>query len=409
MTSAPPTPRAHHEPPMARLIAMAAFAFFFASAVHLAVRGVSVHELQLAFPLYALGGFSGLIFGTSRLLIAGMAGRDMAGGRPGALLTAIPAALGAVGLYFSQESSASLAAASASLWAMGAMSHVVITLVTVRRPAVRPPIRDPTATPGSRAPARVLDAASLAYTTFAAALLPLAYLGHVTRAGAVHAVLVGFVITTIMSVATRILPRFTRARIPTSLLVALTPFALVGPALMTFGLDRWRVLLPYGAVTEGVALLLFALAVAWTLLRADRFRLPNASYGAALLAIGVGGLLALDYATTGRQPSQLATHGLLNVFGFVGMFVIAASSDMYAPALAAGAAPAERHALLASLGTSIGLLLAALGTGFDAPLVARVGMALYALALLWHLVGLVASHKRAGRVIARLRGSAGLR
>jgi hypothetical protein len=415
-------PRPQPEAPLARRTAIVAFLFFFAASLALAVEGIDLRTLQRAFPLYALGGFSILIFGTGRLLIAGMAGRDIVGGTATSVFVTSTAAIGAAGLFLARDAARSLRVSFAAMWTLAVMTHVIVIFLTIRRPPVRDPIRDEFADPGgalgtpenklrrravgmvfSRISIRVLETGSLVYAAVAGVFVPLAYADLVVRASAVHAVLSGFVIVTIMSVAAHILPRFTRARIPAGLLVLLVFPALVGPIIMVVALDRAPTLLATGAIIEGVAFAVFGTVVATTLVRAHRFRLPNAAYAAAPVAIAVGGTLALLFALRGSHADQLATHGLLNVFGFVGLFVMAASTDLYGPALESGAAPAKRHAALGLGTTMFALTLAAAGTWLAWVPLARVGMLLYAVAILWQGAGIVASHRRAGRVIARFR------
>lgn len=397
-------PRPHAEAPFARRTAIVAFLFFLAASASLVIDGVNLHTLQRAFPLYALGGFGTLIFGTMRLLVAGMAGRDVVGGRASALATTLMSAVGAAGVYWAQDGAAAAALPWAVIWAAAAATHVVVTALTLRRTATRAPVTDPTATRRAWIPIRLLEVGALVYAAASALVVPLAYAGLASRASAVHVVLVGFVATTIMAVATQILPRFTRARIPTPMLALLVPFALLGPALMTLGLDRHRAWLPAGALVEGGAFAIFAAAMLSTLVRAHRkVRVPNAAYAAAPLFVGIGGLLALDFALNGARGQLLATHGLLNVFGFVGLVVIGASLDLYAPALEAGAAPAKRHGIVAIALTTSGLLLAAAGTWIQTDALARAGMLLYTLAIGWQLLGLASTHRRAGRVLTRWR------
>lgn len=403
-----PSPRGvrpHEEAPIARRTAILALTFFFAAALALSTLGVDIGTLQRTFPLYALGGFSILIFGTSRLLIAGMAGRDIAGGATSSLLTTLPAAIGASGLFLTDGAPPSLRAAFALAWSAGALAHVVVTTLSVRRPPTRPLVQDPTAGPGSRIPLRILEAAALAYAAAAAALLPLAVLGRVAYPALVHVVLVGFVTVTIFGVGAHILPRFTRARIPTSLLGLLVLPAISGPALLALGLAGHRVLLAPGAIVEGIAFALFGAAVLGSIARSHRFRLPDLAYAAAPVAIAVGGLLALGFATRGAPVRHLAVHGVLNVFGFAGLFVMAASTDLYAPALQPGATPARRHAAVALTVTLAALVAAAAGVWIDDARLARGGMLLYAAAILWQLAGVTASHRRAGRIVARFRAS----
>lgn len=392
-------PRPHAEAPLARRTAIVAFAFFFAAAVDLAVEGVTLATLQRAFPLYALGGFGTLIFGTSRLLIAGMAGRDAVGGALTGLGVTALSALGAAGLFAFRDGSPGVLVASATLWALAALGHVVVTLLTVRRPPVRAPIRDTLS--GPHVPIRLLEAGALLYALASAALVPLAYAGVVAMASALHVVLVGFVIVTIMGVAAHILPRFTHVAAPRALLMALPLFALAGPGLVAAGLGGPRALLRVGALVEGVAFALFGAMVVWMLARGKRPRPHHALYALAPAAIAVGGLLALAFAVGGAQAGRLATHGLLNSFGFVGLFVLAASTDLYGPALQAGAKPAKLHAAVALALTSLGLGTAAVGSWTAQDAATRAGMALYAAAIGWQLAGIVASHRRAGRVLAR--------
>lgn len=398
-------PRSHGEAAHARRTAIVAFAFFLAAALHLAVEGVGIASLQQAFPLYALGGFGILIFGTARLLLAGMAGRDVAGGARSALVVVGLAAVGAAGLYLAADARRALAVAAALAWGIAALGHVIVMLVTARRRAVRPAVVDENAAPGTRPPVRALEAGSLAYAAASALALPLAFAGALSVAAALHVVLVGFVIVTIMAVALHILPRFTHARVPAPLAWALAPLALAGPALMAAGLGGWRAALAPGAAVEGLAFALFGVIVASLFARSRRLRPHHAAYLGAPIAVGVGGLLALAFAWRGAFAGQLAVHGLLNVFGFAGLMVFAASTDLYAPALEAGAAPAKRHAAVAALSALAGLVVAAAGAWMGRDLWARAGMAAYAAAVAWQLAGIVAAHRRAGRVVARFGGA----
>lgn len=397
----PAAPRPHLEAPLARRTAIVAISFFLASALHLALRGPDLPQLQRAFPLYALGGFSILIFGTSRLLIAGMAGRDIVGGARTSIATVVLASVGALGLYAAPAHP--LAPLAASVWSLAALLHVMVIVASARRAPTRTPIADPTATQLSRAPIRVLETGSLAYAVASAIALPLGYAGLLSLASALHVVLVGFVIVTIMSVVPHILPRFTRVPVSVAPLWILGPLALAGPAFMALGLDRWRAALPAGAVLEGLAFATFGVLVVAMLARSRLRRASQLGYAAAPLAIGVGGILALAFAVHGAFAGQLATHGLLNVYGFVGLVVIAASTDLYGPALGPGAKPAKRHAALA-VGTLLAALaVAAAGAGLGQLDVARAGMLAYAAGIAWQLAGLASAHWRAERVVARLR------
>lgn len=397
-------PRPLGEAPLARRAAILALAFFFAAAATLAWRGTSMTEILRAFPLFALGGFSILIFGTSRLLISGMAGRDVVGGGATAALASATAAAGAVGLFFASSTRVG-SVAFALLWAIGALTHVVVIGLTLRGRSARPPVTDARLPPAPRWPLRALEGASLAYAAASAIVVPLAYAGRLPLASAAHVVLVGFVVTTIMGVASHILPRFTGAPMPRVMLSLLAPIAVASPAAMSLGLAGRRALLPIGALGEALAVALFGASVVVVLAQTRRFRPQDVAYATAPFAIGIGGGLALAFATSGLLGSQLATHAILNVFGFVGLFVLAASTDLYGPALQPGAAPAKRHAGAVLALTMLGLAVAAVGTALPLDLLARAGMAIYAVAILWQLAGVVATHRRAGRVVGRFRSA----
>jgi len=378
-----------------------ALLFFLAATVDLAWEGVSTVSLQRAFPLYALGGFSILIFGTSRLLIAGMAGRDIAGGSASSASVVILAAVGSIGAFFAPPDFPEWRLVFALAWSLAAVGHTLVTVLTVRRPPVRPPIQSE-AGPAQRFTIRILEAVSLLYALAAAVMLPLAAVGSISLASSVHVVLVGFVVVTIMSVASHILPRFTRAQPSAWAMVPLGPLALVGPGLMAAGLDRWRGLLPLGALLEGLAFLIFGIAVVHMLVRANRVRLTLLPYALAPVLIGIGGSLALVFALWSQAGDQLATHGFLNTFGFVGLMVLGASTDLYAPAMTTGSASARRHlAVVLTLALS-GLLIGGLALATHHETAARAGVAVFALGIAWQLVGVIASHKRADRVVSRL-------
>jgi len=401
----PRPPRPHGEAARARRTAIVAFAFFLAAAVFLAWQGIDLASLRRAFPLYALGGFGVLIFGTMRLLIAGMAGREMVGGAASSGFTVGAAAIGAIGVFALARFESELAFWPSLLWSAAAISHAVVTVWTMRRPPSRRVILDEAAPWATRAPLDALALGGVVYALISATLVPASYLGHVRSAAAIHVVLVGFVIVTIMAVALHILPRFTAVAIPRTATWLLAPPALVGPMWVAMGLDHHANWLLTGAWVEGAAFVVFGATVAWSLVRSRRLRWHHLGYAGAPLAIGIGGVIALAFVSDGRWAAQLALHGLLNVFGFVGLFVFAASTDLFAPALRPGAAPAKQHARLAAAAALTGLIVAAIGAGRGDASLARAGMGAYALAVAWQLAGIVSAHRRAGRVLTRLRAT----
>lgn len=393
MCSVPPRPLG--EPRTARFHLLTAMAFFAAGAAFLAWRGVDAASLQASVALLGMGGFAVLILGTMRLLIAGMAGRDVVGAGGPALGLLALAAAGALGAFVVGAWWAALP------WSLAMAGHAVVVLLTVRRPAVRPVIGSEDADRATRITVYVLEFASLVYALASAVLVPAALAGRIGRAVAIHVLLVGFVVTTIFTVGTRILPRFANTRLPAWPARLLVPCGVAGPALVAYGLAGAPRALLAGALLEGAAFACFVVAAATMLARASRMRPTFLPYAGALLAVALGGSLALEFALGRITPETLAAHALLNTLGFVGLVVLGASTDLYAPALAAGREPARWHARVVFGFVLAGLAVGAAGAFVAQPLAARAGLALYALGLVVHLAGAVASHRRADRVLTR--------
>lgn len=350
--------------------------------------------LLRAAPLVALGAFPVLIAGTSRMLLSGLARRTVAGPARLALLPAALMALGAVGAWtLPAQGLASLLAAV--VWAAGVASYVVVVTLTAR--SRRPVPRDG---PERWTMAAVLHAAAAAYALVAALAVPLAAAGLVAWPVAFHVVLPGFVVCTLVGVALQVLPRFTGGTWPrwTSWAVAA---AVPAPALLAAGLTASRPLFLAGAALEATALGGFAVATLVLLGRRTRRRPADLAYAGAVLAVLGGVGLGLGFALDPLLQRYVPVHATLNLLGFVGLFVLGASQDLYAPALRPGRDAARRHALVVTGLAAAGLALAAAGltlgaaesTGLSVP-VARLGFISYLAALGVHLAGAIAAQQR---------------
>lgn len=391
----PPAPL--DEPRVARLHLVVAFACVLAGVALLLREGVGALSLQRAFAPFAMGGATVLIVGTTRLLLSGMAGRRIAG--PRALAYAILAAtpLAAIGTLVP-----AIALGCGVAWAAAVLAHATILVLTIRRAPERPPVAPLADEPKVRALLRPLVAGAIAYAALSAWLLPASYAGRAPRAAAVHSLLVGFVATTIMAVALQILPRFTGRGVPRLLLAPLAALGALGPGLVLFGLARgaptWT---RAGALVEGAAALLFTIAVARMIARRTRARPSFVGYAAGVVAILTAGALAYAYLWGYGAGDRVSAHGALNLLGFVGLFMLAASLDLYAPAFAAGRAPAIAHAWTV-LGLAIaGAALASVGAYLGADPLTKLGLVAYGAAAIVHLVATILTHRRAGKVLTR--------
>ncbi|MHB8587163.1 MAG: hypothetical protein ACYDDF_15155 [Thermoplasmatota archaeon] len=392
------------EPARARVHLIVALGIFLGGTIVVAADHGAFGSLLFAIPLLGMGAFSILIFGTTRLLLAGMAGRDVGGPRLASWAILAAAIGGALGASAAAKLPLAWVEPLVALWGVAFVAHFAIVLSTVRAERIRPAIQ-PKPDPVVLVLATVLQTVALLYGIAAAYFLMTSYAQGGASPLAFHLLLVGFVLTTILGVALQILPRFTGVpakRIP----VALVTFgAAPGPAILAIGFSslggaRW---LLAGAAFEGFGVACFIVVAFAFLLRARRWRPSFVAYGVALVAIAVGGTLATVYAAGDASGSVVPLHATLNLFGFVGFFILGASIDLYAPAFSPGARAQTVHAGIVLGFAIVGLVLAVSGLAAFGTTVATVGFTLYAVALAVHLGGAIQSHIRIQRT--RHRGT----
>lgn len=377
---APPSPSR-----VAGLHLPVALALVGVGVAHLLVEGLrGLVPLQAAFPL-ALGGFVVLVVGTSRMLLAGTAGVPVAGRRawwlPGLL-----AAAGSLGLYAAFLGRASLLAPSAVAWGLGLGLHAGLLGFSLARARGGLQVVDGW-------PALAATIAGLGYGLAAAVAVPLVALGSFSLFAALHLVVTGFVVLAIAAVVLGVFPRFTGRGLPRAWGAAIAVTLAAGPMLLAEGFNGSATLLRYGAIVEGLGLALLGGGLVWMVLGSERERASFLLYGiagvAALVGAGVGAGVVL-----GRIPRvQAAWHGAVNLLGFVGLVVLGAVIDLFAPALWPGAKPLEQHnrlvVALAGIGTA-GLLAVPLLPGWTV----RVALGAYGTAVGLHLAGSVARLRR---------------
>ncbi|MFA5861358.1 MAG: hypothetical protein WDA16_06640 [Candidatus Thermoplasmatota archaeon] len=385
--------------PVARVHLAAAFSSILLGTIYLVVMGASPPRLQEASGPIVLGGFVIAIMGTTRMLLAGMAGRRFVGPRVLAWVLLGAAACGAWAPIVAARASSRVGLALSLVWSSALLAHITLVVVTVRGPRLRPPLPETAEAPHLGKLHHLIEGASLFYGAIAVLALPAAYLGRLSMAAAVHAVLAGFVTLTIVAIALHVLPRFAQHRFPARALPVIAPAVVTGPGLLIVGLawgPSWVFAL--GTALEAVGLATFCACAAWLALAGRaRMRPSLAGYAGACAALVSGGTIALTFLV-GSSPTRLvAAHGLANVLGFVGLFCIATSTDIYAPALRAGGKAAWRHGVivLSLAGTSI--LVASVAEAMAHDDIVRIALGGYALAVALHLAGAVAAHLRVSR------------
>lgn len=340
--------------------------------------GPTIGALVSAFGWIVLGAFTTLIVGTSRMLLAGVLGLRLRGGPMIAFVPATLAILGSVGFSFPQR-----LGMLAWCWGAGLLVHASLVVDALRRgrPGAGRGLTIAGRSPGIGAP---VMAAALAYALAGALVVPLATTGRLGLPVVVHVVLAGFVVGTILGASLLLLPRFTGRPIPRAFGLLVAALALTGPALIAYGLHASMDVLRIGAVVEALGLGGFAAMTLGMLAASGRARPSFAAYAVAALSILVGLGLGVTFAFDASARSLVPVHAVLNLFGFAGLFVIGASTDLYGPSLRQ-----DPRWFVAQSWTTVGLgvagtLLLALEA---AGLGVRGGAVPYGVAVLLHLAG----------------------
>lgn len=301
-----------------------AMGFLLAGIAHLMVQGSTLATLRSASPLIAMGAFVALILGTSRLLIARIGRRRVVGPT---WLAAVPITLvaaGSVGSYLTLADIHSGAGWLAPLWGAGLALHLALVAATLIGKGDGLPVE-------SGAGTIAILAGAATYGLGSAVLLPVAVLGGLDYLAALHLLLPGFVVLTIVAVVVVVLPRFSGTQIPRPVAVLLATTGGLGPGGIALGLAGIPLALPIGASLETVALGTVGVGLLMSVFRASRWRDTHVLYGTSGLSALVGAGLGLAIAFGGSASSWAPVHGLVNLLGFVGGVILAASIDLYAP------------------------------------------------------------------------------
>lgn len=377
------------ELPRAQAHLCASMSLLLASLISLMFTGLTYAGILQAAFVVGLGAFPILIMGTSRLILRGATGRNIAGPAwlPYAAVSLVT--LGAIAMSVPALPFRGWFALS---WTLGVLAHTGTVLRTVR--SVKPREPRTAKTDGlSTISHRILDISSVVYASAAALLLPFALTGALPIIAILHLALPGFVILTILAVGTRIFPRFTGKTLPGSLLLVIALPASVAPALLALNLAAGTPPLLVGASLEAAALSVFAIALLWMAATSKRKRPSFAAYGAAALSLLSGVALGLLFAIDPSSRAQAPLHGFLNMFGFVGLIAIGASIDIYGPMLVRGLKSYHRQNATVITLTLVGAALVPLGF-LTTSFIVLVGLASYASGLLLHLLAIIATMRR---------------
>lgn len=350
-----------------------------AGVVYLLAAGTSYGVVLASAAPIALGGFVVLIIGTSRLLLSELGGIRVAGRGVAAYLPTVLVVVGSLGAFLGLASDLPVGRYASSAWGLGLILHVAFVGRSISRSGARPQGTIPSAK-------GLLLAATLCYGAAAAVALPLASLGVGRWLGGLHLLLPGFVVLCIISVVVFVLPTFSGTELPEPVVWSLAVPGAIGPGAIAAGFNGVPWLLVAGAGAEVLTLLGIGAGLIMSAVRARPWRSTHLLYAFAGSAVFAGGCLGFAISTGWLDGPWIPLHGLLNLLGFVGGVVLAASLDLYMPEAVSGPRQWGLHAstLVVSCGAGLVLLLSSVWTG-------TVGMTLavgcYGLAILLQLAG----------------------
>ena len=357
---------------------------------------VAAGRPRVAVTLALFGFVLHTVFGKAYSLVPAYFDRDLA--FPRAPTVQVPlTVLGTAGLaaapLFGSPLSTSIERAGAVCWALGAAVFLGTVAWTVRDNLSGSATGTGEANADRRPVDRLANAfvpvvlAYLAVGSYAvlagATPLPTLFDGYRPRAS--HLLAAGTGALLVFTVGLRLLPRFTVAHPPKSLVpVVLVPGA-VGPALIAVGLPSGPVV-HAGATLESVAVVTFAGIIAVLFARSPRRRVGFYGVLAGVSFGVVGVLLGLSLAFVAPDPTVVAVHRTVNLFGFLGLTIVGVSYQFYPPAVGSFPGGSDRTALTVIAAIAAGLLAYGAGTLSGLQLLATAGVALATAGAIGHAV-----------------------
>jgi hypothetical protein len=357
-----------------------AFLLLTTATLVLAWNGITYGDVFIAAVLAGPGAFIVLIIGTSRMMISGMAKRVFPLPRI-ALLPGSLVALGAVLFALSLSHGTPTRLPGAVAWSAGLVLHGALVAVALRsaHPETRLPIKT------SRPITPALIAAALAMTLLAAIVIPLAGLTPLRLLPTVHLVLTGPITLVILVSLLELTPRFTGTPLPRWWGPTALATAPLGALLLFIGFHTGPRYLHPGAFLMTGTLVLAAYACFHMLRHARRYRASLPLWALAGAGALAGTFLGAGVAFFQLPPTWIPLHGTINLLGFMGAVVFAASIDLYGPALRPGRRAFILHANTISVLVTLSIILTVSLTALGVPF-AHLGLWLYAAAALLHSV-----------------------
>lgn len=362
---------------MARAHFVASCALFAAAMIHLSISGLNQSSLIGAVVLVGLGSAPLLIYGTSRMLLAGIVGARWAGGRWADWLPGLCEAFGAAVVYCEFLGWLSLGAAAVLVWMVGIALHARVVGGTIRSYVWNRSGRLPMVGRGLGAHGPLM-AVALAYGVATVPVLVLALEEAVPWPSLVHVLVTGFIAITIVGVGGLILPRFADVTLPRFVWTAPGLAAASAPAFLAAGVSGSLILLRVGAALGALGFGSFATTVLWVCARARRRRPSLFAYagGAASLLGGIA--LGVGFAFGESAGLDLVPlHGSLNLVGFVGLFMLGGAIDLYGPSLRRSPRWQKTQSFAVAISSVAAVLAITLGF-FGSPVLARSAFAVMA-------------------------------
>jgi len=203
--------------------------------------------------------------------------------------------------------------------------------------------------------------------------IPLLGLTDVALPRIAHLLAAGFAALLVLSLGTRLAPRFLGVPAPRPLVAIVLPAGAVGPALIAMGLGGAGPVFEAGALAEATAICGFAATYAFLFSRSDRRRvgLWGVLFGVVAGVFGV--VVGLSFAFSSITPAGVRAHRALVLSGFLGLSVVGFVFQFFPPSAGRVRWAGDRTAFAAIGLLALGLSCSVGGFLAGIPAAARIG------------------------------------
>lgn len=174
-----------------------------------------------------------------------------------------------------------------------------------------------------------------------------------------HLLGAGTAVLLVFAIGFRLLPRFLVVHPPRPLVGLVLPMGALGPLVLAYSLPTGQ-FITWGAISEGIAIVGFAIAYLYMLNASDRNRVgfygPFAGGVFGVVAVSLG----LYFALGSRDASLALLHLRLNLLGFIGLTIIGIAYQFYPPNIGSLWGVNNRTALASLTAIVFGLGLASI-------------------------------------------------